>query len=90
MTCRDAIATPRIPVNWRDDTLLVPHDSPLRNPPAHLDPVTKTGMDAVRVALDMTHLSFQRLDATLQALSPTAGTADAPPPAMVTLALLDA
>ena len=41
--------------------LLVPLDSPLRNPPADAPPVHKVGCDAVRYAFDATHLSWIRL-----------------------------
>lgn len=41
--------------------VLLPSDSPFRNPPAALDPVQKAAWDAVRFALDMTHVSYLRL-----------------------------
>jgi len=41
--------------------LLVPDDSPLRNPPRSLDPRQKVAFDGIRYALDMGFLSYQRL-----------------------------
>jgi hypothetical protein len=40
--------------------LLLPKDSPLRNPPA-LESPQKAAVDALRFALDMTHISYLRL-----------------------------
>lgn len=51
--------------------LLVPEDSPLRDPPDALNPRQKVGIDAIRYALDMSHLSFCRLYADIQAISMT-------------------
>lgn len=45
--------------------LLVPYDSPLRNPPQNLDPRQKVAFDGIRYALDMGFLSYQRLQTDL-------------------------
>lgn len=41
--------------------LLVPEDSPLRNPPAAMDAHQKVALDALRSSLDSAHLSWLRL-----------------------------
>lgn len=41
--------------------LLIPEDSPLRNPPPGLEPVQRVAFDGARFALDMTHIAYQRL-----------------------------
>ena len=46
--------------------VLLPDDSPLRNPPFNLDPVQKASWDAARFAFDMTHVSYVRLVAVLE------------------------
>jgi hypothetical protein len=45
--------------------LLIPLDSPLRNPPRDLNPVQKVAIDGLRFAFDMTHVSYWRLVLTL-------------------------
>jgi hypothetical protein len=47
-------------------SVLLPDDSPLRNPPFNLDPVQKASWDAARFAFDMTHVSYLRLVAVLE------------------------
>lgn len=69
--------------------LLVPLDSPLRNPPENLDPAQKAAWDALRFALDLTHLSYQRLVENLIGLG-RARLAQRPVGALPTLAFLDA
>lgn len=49
--------------------LLIPQDSPLRDPPADLDPVQKVACDGLRFAFDMTHVSYLRMVATLELIS---------------------
>lgn len=45
--------------------LLIPADSPLRNPPSTLERVQKLAFDGARFALDMTHIAYQRLYGSL-------------------------
>jgi hypothetical protein len=69
--------------------LLIPSDSPLRNPPADLNSVQKVAVDGLRFAFDMTHVSYIRLVQTLagigQALREKKHLLDEP-----TIALIDA
>jgi hypothetical protein len=48
--------------------LLIPDDSPLRNPPADLEPVQKVAFDGARFAFDMVHVGYLRLVSTLEAI----------------------
>jgi hypothetical protein len=41
--------------------LLVPEDSPLRNPPGDMDAPQKVALDALRSSLDSAHISWLRL-----------------------------
>jgi hypothetical protein len=69
--------------------LLIPPDSPLRNPPSSLEPVQRVAFDGARFALDMTHIAYQRLYDGLDRLGrSTRG--DAKGVADFTLAFVDA
>ena len=48
--------------------LLIPPDSPLRNPPSTLEPVQKLAFDGARFGFDMTHIAYQRLYGSLERL----------------------
>ena len=69
--------------------LLVPRDSPLRNPPAFMSPDQKSACDAVRFALDMTYLSYVRLVDNLHSIGEVSRT-NTEIGASVTLAITDA
>ena len=69
--------------------LLIPQDSPLRNPPPTLEPAQRLAFDGARFALDMTYLAYQRLHSDLERVgqstrSSAKGAAD------LTLAFVDA
>jgi hypothetical protein len=56
--------------------LLIPPDSPMRNPPAALNDQQKVTWDGLRFAFDMMHISYTRLVATLERISKHHGSKD--------------
>ena len=56
----------RKPSKTMELQLLIPPDSPLRNPPSTLEPVQKLAFDGARFGFDMTHIAYQRLYGSLE------------------------